>query len=195
VLRRCPEIPPEHMQGGSRCPGPAVEPERARWHDPVLGRWLQMGTPERPALCLRGYPRWPRVALSRVSDPLVTLPGWVGFREPRGRLGGRYAKKSQSARPMCAPHPVPRGQRAYARPARRGASPGAGGAGPRRRRRTELRREGTGATARKLTENMGILYKNLKMSGSGFSGRSASVHLFSTCTCTFTFICNLLVTG
>ena len=61
---------------------------------------------------------------------------------------------------MCAPHPVPRGQRAYARPARRGASPGAGGAGPRRRRRTELRREGTGATARKLTENMGILYKN-----------------------------------
>jgi len=34
VLRRCPEIPPEHMQGGSRCPGPAVEPERARWHDP-----------------------------------------------------------------------------------------------------------------------------------------------------------------
>ena len=32
VLRRCPEIPPEHMQGGSRCPGPAVEPERARWH-------------------------------------------------------------------------------------------------------------------------------------------------------------------
>ena len=31
-------MPPEHMQGGSRCPGPAVEPERARWHDPVLGR-------------------------------------------------------------------------------------------------------------------------------------------------------------
>ena len=22
VLRRCPEIPPGHMQGGSRCPGP-----------------------------------------------------------------------------------------------------------------------------------------------------------------------------
>ena len=34
----------------------------------------------------------PRVALSRAlvfSDP---LPGWVGVREPRGRLGGRYAK-------------------------------------------------------------------------------------------------------
>jgi hypothetical protein len=29
-------LPHEHMQGGSRCPGPAVEPERARWHDPVL---------------------------------------------------------------------------------------------------------------------------------------------------------------
>jgi hypothetical protein len=58
VLRRCPdsrEIPPEHMQGGSRCPGPAVEPERARWHDPVLGRWLGL-TPERPALCLRRFP-------------------------------------------------------------------------------------------------------------------------------------------
>ena len=68
VLRRCPEIPPEHMQGGSRCPGPAVEPERARWHDPVLGRWLGL-TPERPALCLRGFPGRPRVALSRVSDP------------------------------------------------------------------------------------------------------------------------------
>jgi hypothetical protein len=37
---QCPEIPPEHMRGGSRCPGPAVEPERARWHDPVLGRRL-----------------------------------------------------------------------------------------------------------------------------------------------------------
>jgi len=69
VLRRCPEIPPEHMQGGSRCPGrPAVEPERARWHDPVLGRWLGL-TPEQPALCLRGFPRRLRVALSRVSDP------------------------------------------------------------------------------------------------------------------------------
>ena len=52
VLRRCPEIiPSEHMQGGSRCPGPAVESERARWHDPVLGRWLGL-TPEQPALCL-----------------------------------------------------------------------------------------------------------------------------------------------
>ena len=29
VLRRCPEIPPEHMQGGSRCPGPAVEPSQS----------------------------------------------------------------------------------------------------------------------------------------------------------------------
>jgi hypothetical protein len=55
VLRRCPEIPPGHMQGGSRCPGRAVEPERARWHDPVLGRWLGL-TPVQPALCLRGFP-------------------------------------------------------------------------------------------------------------------------------------------
>jgi hypothetical protein len=65
-------LPPEHMQGGSRCPGPAVEPERARWHDPVLGRWLGL-TPERPV-------------------GLVTLPGWVGVRKPKGRLGARYAK-------------------------------------------------------------------------------------------------------
>ena len=59
---------PQHMQGGSRCPGRAVEPERARWHDPVLGRWLGL-TPEQPALCLRGFPGRLRVALSRISDP------------------------------------------------------------------------------------------------------------------------------
>jgi hypothetical protein len=53
-----PEIPPEHMQGDSRCPGPAVEPERARWHDPVLGRPVSLGlTPERLALCLRSVPK------------------------------------------------------------------------------------------------------------------------------------------
>ena len=44
------------------------KPERARWHDPVLGRWLGL-TPEQPALCLRGFPGRLRVALSRVSDP------------------------------------------------------------------------------------------------------------------------------
>ena len=54
----------------------------------MLRRWLGL-TPERPALCLRGYPRRPRVALSRF---LVILPGWVGVRDPRGRLGGLYAK-------------------------------------------------------------------------------------------------------
>ena len=74
VLQSCRRVPLGWpcMQGGSRCPGPAVEPEaqsalRARWHDPVLGRWLGL-TPEQPALCLRGFPRRPRVALSRVSD-------------------------------------------------------------------------------------------------------------------------------
>ena len=36
VLQGCPRVPLGCMQGGSRCPGPAVEPERARWHDPVL---------------------------------------------------------------------------------------------------------------------------------------------------------------
>ena len=46
----------------------ALEPERAQWHDPVLGRWLGL-TPEQPALCLRGFPGRPRAALSRVSDP------------------------------------------------------------------------------------------------------------------------------
>eukprot|EP00964_Phaeocystis_antarctica_P090539 scaffold57937_cov60-Phaeocystis_antarctica.AAC.1 len=56
------------MQGGSRCLGRAIERQRARWHDPVLGRWLGL-TPEQPALCLRGFPRWPRAASSRVSDP------------------------------------------------------------------------------------------------------------------------------
>ena len=68
VLQSCRRVPLGCMQGGSRCPGPAVEPVRARWHDPVLGRWLGL-TPEQPALCLRRFPRRPRVALSRVSDP------------------------------------------------------------------------------------------------------------------------------
>ena len=35
-----------------------VERQRARWHDPVLRRWLGP-TPKRPALCLRGLPRRP----------------------------------------------------------------------------------------------------------------------------------------
>jgi hypothetical protein len=89
VLQSCRRVPLGCMQGGSRCPGPAVEPVRARWHDPVLGRWLGL-TPEQPALCLRRFPRRPRVALSRVSDPPGL--GTVGVREPWGRLGGRYAK-------------------------------------------------------------------------------------------------------
>eukprot|EP00964_Phaeocystis_antarctica_P064179 scaffold38585_cov21-Phaeocystis_antarctica.AAC.1 len=58
------QVPP----GGSCCPGRVVERERARWYDPVLGRWLGL-TPEQPALCLRGFPRRPRAAPSRVSDP------------------------------------------------------------------------------------------------------------------------------
>ena len=49
VLQSCLRVPLECMQGGSHWPGPAVEPERAQWHDPVLGRWLGL-TPERPAL-------------------------------------------------------------------------------------------------------------------------------------------------
>jgi len=68
VLQSCPRVPLGCMQGGSHWPGRAVEPERARWHDPVLDRWLGL-TPERPAPCLRGFPRRPRVTLSRVSDP------------------------------------------------------------------------------------------------------------------------------
>ena len=82
---------PQHMQGGSRCPGRAVEQERARWHDPVLGRWLGL-TPEQPALCLRGFPGRLRVALSRVSDPPGLCRRQGAYREPIGRLGGRYAK-------------------------------------------------------------------------------------------------------
>ena len=59
---------------------------------------------EQPALCLRGFPRRPRVALSRVSDP----PG-LGrryLREPWGRLGGRYTKTLQSVRPRRVHHTV-----------------------------------------------------------------------------------------
>ena len=48
---------------------------------------------ERPALCLRGFPGRPRVALSRVSDPPGLGRRRVGVREPRWRLiGGRYTK-------------------------------------------------------------------------------------------------------
>ena len=68
VLQSCLRVPLECMQGGSHWPGPAVEPERAQRHDPVLGRWRGL-TPERPALCRRGEPRRSRVDLSRVSDP------------------------------------------------------------------------------------------------------------------------------
>ena len=55
-----------------------VERQRARWHDPVLRRWLGL-TPKRPALCLRGLPRRPRAALKR--DKLG------GIRKNRG-VGG-----------------------------------------------------------------------------------------------------------
>ena len=68
VRNRCLQLPLGCIQGGSCCPGRVVERERARWHDPVLGRWLGL-TPEQPALCLRGFPGWPRAAPSRVSDP------------------------------------------------------------------------------------------------------------------------------
>ena len=36
VRNRCLQSPPGYMQGGSRCPGRAIERRRARWHDPVL---------------------------------------------------------------------------------------------------------------------------------------------------------------
>ena len=60
-----------------------------RCHDPVLGRWLGL-TPEQPAH--RGFPECPRAAPSRVVDPPGLGLGWVGVGEPRGRLGGLYAK-------------------------------------------------------------------------------------------------------
>ena len=86
VFRRCPVVLPQHMQGGSRCPGRAVEPERARWHDPVLGRWLHGLTSEQPGLCLRGFPGRLRVDLGRVSDP----PG-LGRRQGAQRaMYGRF---------------------------------------------------------------------------------------------------------
>ena len=53
---------------GNKQAGKQRKPERGRWHDPVLGRWLGL-TPEQPALHLRGSPRQPRVDLSRHSDP------------------------------------------------------------------------------------------------------------------------------
>ena len=72
VTKRFLEVPPERMQGGSPgslWPGRALERQRSRQRiTRVLRRWLGL-TPERPALHLRGSPRRPRVALSRVSDP------------------------------------------------------------------------------------------------------------------------------
>ena len=53
----------------------------------------------------------------------MTLPGWVGFREPRGRLGGRYTKNvticptyacttpSSSCAPTRSPNPNPHRRR------------------------------------------------------------------------------------
>jgi hypothetical protein len=98
------------MQGGSHWSGRAVEPERARWHDPVLGRWLGL-TPEQPPTSTlpEGLPK---VAQGGPAVGLVTLPRpGLGrlFREPRGRLGGRYAKNVDNlpdldARARRAPH-------------------------------------------------------------------------------------------
>ena len=53
---------------GNKQAGKQRKPERARWHDPVLGRWLGL-TPEQPALCLGASQARPRVVLSRFSDP------------------------------------------------------------------------------------------------------------------------------
>eukprot|EP00964_Phaeocystis_antarctica_P005554 scaffold3031_cov27-Phaeocystis_antarctica.AAC.1 len=74
--------------GGSCCPGRVVERERVRWHDPVLGRWLGL-TPEQPALCLRGFPRRPRAAPSRVSDP----PGLGRRQGAQGAARGAVREK------------------------------------------------------------------------------------------------------
>ena len=64
-------------------------------------------TPERPALCLRGFPGRPRVASSRVSDP-PGLGTALGVREPRGRLGGhdtRAEKRHTQINHQSAPLP------------------------------------------------------------------------------------------
>jgi len=72
------------------------ERERARWHgNPVLGRWLGL-TPEQPALCLRGFPRRPRAAPSRVSDP----PGLGRRQGAQGAARGAVREKRYNL-----PHP------------------------------------------------------------------------------------------
>ena len=86
------EVPPGTVHVIKQCFSVKMWPCQAsfwsRWHDPVLGRWLGL-TPEQPAHFLRGFPECPRAAPSRVGDP----PGLrVGVGEPRGRLGGLYAK-------------------------------------------------------------------------------------------------------
>ena len=68
VLKRCLQVPLGCMQGGRHCLARAVERQRVRWHDPVLGRWLGL-TPEQPAHCLRDFLECPRAAPSRVGDP------------------------------------------------------------------------------------------------------------------------------
>ena len=88
VRNRCLQLPLGCIQGGSCCPGRVVERERARWHDPVLGRWLGL-TPEQPALCLRGFPRRPRAAPSRVSDP----PGLSRRQGAQGAARGAVREK------------------------------------------------------------------------------------------------------
>eukprot|EP00964_Phaeocystis_antarctica_P111560 scaffold75905_cov20-Phaeocystis_antarctica.AAC.1 len=98
VRNRCLRSPPGYMQGGSRCLGRAIERQRARWHDPVLGRWLGL-TPEQPALCLRGSsqggPGQPRVGS-------VTLPGWVGVRYAQGAARGAVRAKNDTICPTQA---------------------------------------------------------------------------------------------
>ena len=54
----------------------------------MLGRWLGL-TPEQPALCLRGFPGWPRAAPSRVSDP----PGLGRRQGAQGAARGAVREK------------------------------------------------------------------------------------------------------
>ena len=90
VLKRCLQVPLGYMQGGRHAWDVMLSDSAcAVVCDPVLGRWLGL-TPEQPAL----HSAWgaPQSGPGQSRVGLVTLPGWVGVGEPRGRLGGLYAK-------------------------------------------------------------------------------------------------------
>ena len=86
VTERCLEVPPECMQGGSLWPGRALERQCITRAAPRGGLGSIRLSDQHS---MRGFPRRPKVALSRICDP----PGLCGRWGAQGAARGAVAKK------------------------------------------------------------------------------------------------------